>query len=310
MLQKYLKSLEIYKDRRMLSMLGLGFSSGFPFLLVGGTLSLWLKSCGFGFALIGFFAVFKTPYSFKWLWSPLIDHIKLPLLTPLLGRRRGWAFLTQILLLAAFLLISVLHPDPQNWQMTAFAVTLAVFFSASQDIVIDSFRIDSFEEQKQGAASAVFVLGYRIGMIFSGAFALMLSDYLSWNHVYAIMSCGALVGIVAILCSSETQKDRRYEEYLFRESNIPAWQNFWRNAVAAPFKDFCRHYKWPLILLFIMLFRLGDDYKGPMANVFYNDMGFTNTQIGYISKLYGMMATIFGGIIGGILTARKGLART
>lgn len=307
MFKKWLQSLSIYADRRMLTMIGLGFSSGFPLLLVSGTLSLWLKDSGLSYALIGAFALVKSPYSFKWAWSPLIDRIRLPLFCRL-GRRRGWALFTQILLMLAIFTLSRITPSVDNWQLVAFLAMAVVFCSASQDIVVDSFRIDSFEDTEQGAGSAVFVLGYRIGMIFSGAFALMLADHLSWNEVYSIMSMGALIGIITILFSKEPEKDKSYYEP--SADRLPFWPRlirFLRRSIVAPFTDFMRHNKWYLILIFILLFRLSDDYKAPMANLFYDDMGFTKAQIGYASKIYGMIATIIGGLIGGLVVGRKGL---
>lgn len=307
MLKKWLQSLKIYTDRRMLIMIGLGFSSGFPLLLVSGTLSLWLKDSGLSYALIGMFALVKTPYSFKWAWAPLIDHIRLPLLGRL-GRRRGWALLTQLCLMFSLLFLSRLTPEVENWKLIFAVAAIVVFCSASQDIVVDSFRVDSFSDQEQGAGSAVFVLGYRIGMIFSGAFALLMADFLSWNDVYLIMSCGALIGIITILLSREPDK-----EYYFHEQKQPQQTKcerlkvFMRRSVIEPFADFMRHRGWYWILLLIVLFRLSDDYKAPMANIFYDDMGFTKAQIGYISKIYGMLATIIGGLLGGILVNHKGI---
>ena len=154
MIMQWLKSLQIYKDRRMLTMLGLGFSSGFPFLLVSSTLSLWLKDSGLAYGVIGAFALVKTPYSFKWAWSPLIDRIKLPLFNKL-GRRRGWALFTQICLAAAILIMAQMSPSPENWKLVAFFAMAVVFCSASQDIVVDSFRIDSFEDNEQGDRKSV-----------------------------------------------------------------------------------------------------------------------------------------------------------
>jgi len=307
-----LQSLKIYADKRMLAMIGLGFSCGFPLLLVGGTLSLWLKNSGLSYTLIGLFALVKTPYSFKWVWAPLIDRISLPLLSRF-GRRRGWALFTQLCLMFALLGLAQLTPSPENWQMTAFAALVVVFFSASQDIVVDSLRIDSFDDNEQGAGSAIFVLGYRIGMIFSGAFAMMMSDYITWNQVYMIMAFGALTGIFTVLWIKEPQKDKEFEKLEDNEEKLPFYprlQRFLRRSVIEPFGDFMERRGWYFILLFILLFRLSDDYKAPMTNVFYVDLGFTNSQIGYISKIFGMISTIIGGIIGGVIVSRKGIRYT
>ena len=312
MFKRWLQSLKIYADKRMLIMAGLGFSSGFPLLLVGGTLSLWLKDCGLSYALIGMFALVKTPYSFKWAWAPLIDHIRLPFFG-CFGRRRGWALFTQLCLMIALLCLSQLNPSPDNWQTTALAAVIVVFCSASQDIVVDSFRIDSFCDNEQGAGSAIFVLGYRIGMIFSGALALMMADYISWNSVYRIMALGALIGIITVLCAKEPQKDKLLQNVEINEQKMPFYprlQHFLQNSVIAPFENFMSRRGWYLILLLILLFRLSDDYKAPMTNIFYVDLGFTKAQIGSISKIFGMISTIIGGIIGGIVVGRKGIKYT
>ncbi len=307
MLKRWLDTLKIYADCRMLVMIGLGFSSGFPLLLVSGTLSLWLKDSGLSYALIGAFALVKSPYSFKWAWSPLIDRIRLPLFSRL-GRRRGWALFTQICLMISLLSMSRLTPSVENMHLMALVAMSVVFCSASQDIVVDSFRIDSFNDKEQGAGSAVFVLGYRIGMIFSGAFALLLADYMSWNRVYMIMSVGAVVGMITVIFSREPEKDSSYHEPSAAKLPFyPRLKRFLKRSIVAPFIDFMGHRGWGLILIFILLYRLSDDYKAPMANVFYDDMGFTKAQIGYASKIYGMIATIIGGLVGGLIVGRKGL---
>lgn len=302
----WLDAVKIYADKKMLAMTGFGFVSGFPLLLVGSTLTVWLQESQIPYTLIGLFSLARMPYGFKWLWSPLIDRIRLPLFGRL-GRRRGWALFIELCLLVAILLMSAINPHEHTAWMALMALIVA-FFSASQDIVLDAYRIDSFETKEQGAGSAVFVLGYRLGMLFSGAFALWLTDFLDWQQVYLVMALGVLVGIVTVIFSKEPEKDRRYREY---DSPLPFRQRlkrFLRESVIEPFKDFMMHQHWGLILLFILLYRLSDEYKAPMAFVFYKDMGFSNTEIAYVSKIYGMLATIFGGLVGGVYIKKFGLA--
>lgn len=308
MLKKWIAASHVYADKRMLSMIGLGFSSGFPLLLVSSTLNLWLKDSGMSYAIIGLFSLVKTPFSFKWAWSPLIDRVKLPLFSHL-GRRRGWALFIQIWLMAAIFMMSFINPMINPWLMVG-AATLVVVLSASQDIVLDAYRIDSFETKEQGAGTAVFVLGYRIGMLFSGAFALWLADFISWHQVYVLMSFGALVGIVTILFSKEPEKDLRYKENREKLAFKPRLQRFLKESIYEPFHDFMKHHKWWIILIFIFLYRLSDEYKAPMAFVFYDDMGFTKGEIAKISKVYGMIATIIGGLVGGLIINRIGLKKT
>jgi len=308
MFSKWLQAAKIYSDHRMVSMLGLGFSSGFPLVLVSSTLNLWLKESHLPLAIIGFFALVKTPYSFKWAWSPLIDGIKLPLFNRM-GRRRGWALFLQICLLLAILAMAQVNPAEHPWVMAGFA-GLVVFFSASQDIVLDAYRIDSFETEEQGAGSATFVLGYRIGMIFSGAFALWLAEYVDWHTVYTVMSLGAVVGMATILASKEPLKDQRYREKTEKLPFLPRVRQFMEKSVFAPFVDFMTRKKWWIILIFIFIYRLSDDYKGQMAYPFFDDMGFTKLQIASASKIYGMIATILGGWRGGQIVNRIGLPKT
>ena len=177
MLKRWLSAARIYMDKRMLTMIALGFSSGFPLLLVFGTLNLWLKDAGISYAAIGLFSLVKTPYSFKWAWSPLIDRIRLPLFCRL-GRRRGWALFTQIILMSSILCMSTVNPSATPLTMAFFAV-LVTIASASQDIVLDAYRIESFSSKEQGAGVAIFVLGYRFGLIFSGAGAIWMASVMS-----------------------------------------------------------------------------------------------------------------------------------
>ena len=308
MLKKWLTAARIYLDKRMLTMVALGFSSGFPLLLVFGTLNLWLKDAGISYAAIGLFSLVKTPYSFKWAWSPLIDRIKLPLFCRL-GRRRGWALFTQIILMLSILCMSTVNPSASPLTMAFFAV-LVTIASASQDIVLDAYRIERFTAKEQGAGVAIFVLGYRFGLIFSGAGAIWMASVMSWNNVYVIMSLGALVGMVAILCSKEPAQDSKKTQISYSGPLRKRIKKFLLTAVYDPFKDFMRKPDWAVILLFIFFYRMSDAYMGPMAYPFYDDMGFSKVEIAYVSKLYGMMATILGGIAGGLIINRFGIMKS
>lgn len=300
-----LKSLRIYCDKRMLVMLAFGFSSGFPFPLVFNTLSLWLKDAGLSLALIGAFSLMKTPYSLKWLWSPIIDKVNLPKLS-FLGRRRSWALVTQFGLLFSLISMSLVNPGHLPTLMAALALILSIT-SASQDIVLDAYRIESFNSKEQGAASAVFVMGYRLGFIFSGAGALILASYLSWNEVYFIMSLGSFVGIITVLVIKEPSNEPETAPTALPSSYRKRFQNFIATAVIAPFKDFMQRKEWKYILLFIFLYRMSDAYINPMAYIFYIDVGFDYIQIATITKIYGTIATIGGMLVGGAILNRIGI---
>lgn len=308
MFKRWLTAAKIYMDKRMLTMIALGFSSGFPLLLVFGTLNLWLKDAGISYAAIGLFSLVKTPYSFKWAWSPLIDRIRLPLFCRL-GRRRGWALFTQIILMLSILCMSTVNPSASPLTMAFFAV-LVTIASASQDIVLDAYRIESFSSKEQGAGVAIFVLGYRFGLIFSGAGAIWMASVMSWNNVYVIMSLGALIGMIAILCSKEPAQDSKKTQVSYSGSLRKRIKKFLLTAVYDPFKDFMRKPDWVVILLFIFFYRMSDAYMGPMAYPFYDDMGFSKVEIAYVSKLYGMIATILGGIAGGLIINRFGIMKS
>ena len=308
MLKKWWKAAQIYMDKRMLTMIALGFSSGFPLLLVFGTLNLWLKDAGISYAAIGLFSLVKTPYSFKWAWSPIIDRIRLPLFCRL-GRRRGWAFFIQIILLFSILGMSTVEPAATPFTMAFFAVLVTVA-SASQDIVLDAYRIESFNSKEQGAGVAVFFLGYRFGLVFSGAGAIWMASAMDWNDVYKIMALGTIVGMLAVLCSREPAKNEKKAEICYTGTFRKRVKKFLLTAVYDPFRDFTRRADWALILLFIFLYRMSDAYMGPMAYPFYDDMGFSKVEIAYVSKIYGMIATIAGGIAGGLIINRFGIMRS
>lgn len=307
MIQKWKNALAVYFDWRMLTMIGLGFSSGFPFLLVSGTLALWLTDSGIGLEMIGFFSLVKTPYSFKWLWSPLVDRFNIPLFSKL-GRRRGWAVFSQILLLLSLLALASVEPA-QSVYLLMFLALLTVFASATQDIVLDAYRVESFDNRDQAAGTAMFILGYRIGSVFSGAVALLLATILTWNEVYVCMALGAVLGMVTILCSREPQKSKE-QKLKFEGSFIQRLKNFYQTAVKSPIADFITRPSWFVVLLFIMLYKLCDAYMVPMTMPFYDAMGFTKGQIAFVTKFYGMAATIIGGILGGVIVNRFGIVKS
>ena len=304
---KWLKASKVYLDKRMMVMSCLGFSSGFPLLLVFGTLNLWLKDSGVSYALIGVFSLVKTPYSLKWAWSPIVDRVRLPAFCAL-GRRRGWAVFTQLMLFFGILGMASVDPAEDIYIMAALAVFVA-FASASQDIVLDAYRIENFSDEEQGAGAATFVFGYRLGVLFSGAIALFLAEGLSWGTVYVIMSFGALIGITTILCVKEPVDEENIKLKKLRGDFRQRVSLFMSTAVIKPFADFMEKHNWKFILTFIFLYKMSDAYVGPMAYPFYDDMGFSKIEIASISKIYGVIATIAGSFIGGLIVSRMGLLR-
>ena len=296
---------QIYVNKKMLTMTALGFASGFPFLLVFGTLSMWLKDVGWSLIAIGAISLVKIPYSFKWVWSPFIDKIKLPFLWKM-GRRRSWALLMQICV--GLSIVAMAFSNPQNNKtlvcIYAFMVSLS---SATLDIILDAMRVESFKDtpNNQAAGSAIFVLGYRLGLIFSGAGALWLATYINWSNVYLIMALGSVVGIITLLFIKEPNEEFKYSVL---NQNI-SFNKFLKESVIAPLKDFFQNKNWYLVLFLIFFYRMGDAYVAPMYLPFYADMGFSKIEIAYITKIYGMIAAILGGLVGGLMLNKVGILK-
>jgi len=291
--------LTTYVTRRMAVVLMLGFASGLPLALSGSTLSYWLAGTGVSKTDIGLFALVGLSYSLKFVWSPLFDHVAAPFVLRSLGRRRGWLVATQIGLMAALLLTGASDPAVNAWA-TALAAVLVAFFSASQDIVIDAYRVELLKDEEQGAGGAVVIYGYRLGMLASGAGAVLLSSYFGWFIVYAVMAALSGLCLLAVLLSPEppsftprTQAARPAERL--------------RMAVIDPFVEFARRRHWLTILLFVVAYKLCDAVAGVMAMPFYREMGFTAEEIATVTKLFGLIATLVGVFAGGWTVARMGL---
>lgn len=297
----WLAAARVYLEPRVLLVMTLGFSSGLPLLLTLSTLSIWLAESGVSKTTIGLFALVGAPYTFKFLWAPLIDRVRLPGLTRLLGRRRGWGVLIQGLLAAAIVALGATDPAVDPWA-TALCAVLVAFLSASQDIVLDALRIELLEEDRQGAGAAVYVMGYRLGMLAAGAGALFLAEALPWFLVHVAMAALLAVGVLAVLCSPEPT-----ETEAPRSRGVAAWLY---DAVIAPFADFVRRRGWLAIVAFVALYKFGDSLAGVMANPFYLEMGFSKAEIAGVSKIFGLWATLIGGALGGLIVARLGILRS
>jgi PAT family beta-lactamase induction signal transducer AmpG len=320
--RRWLEAAAVYREPRILAILFLGFSSGLPRLLTLSTLAWWLSTQGVDLTTIGLLALVGLPYSVKFLWAPAADHVPIPLLSRWLGRRRAWALLTQAALIVSILGLGSTDPAHEVTLTAAWALAVA-FCSASQDIVIDAYRVESLETWQQGAGAGAIQLGYRIGMWAAGAGALALSAYLDWASVYAVMAALVLVGVVTILVNPEpaighvpppTELERRGLEFLRRRSHWPqaAAKAALRlyTAVVCPFLDFMRHRGWLAILLFVLLFKFGEALLGVMAFPFYYRTGFTEQEIALVSKTFGVGVTLVGGLIGGLLVGKMGIVKT
>jgi len=293
----------IYFQPKFLIIMALGFSGGVPLALTASTLFVWMRETGVDLTTIGIFAALGTPYTLKFLWSPLVDQLHLPVLTRLLGRRRSWLVFSQGLLILAIIALGFSSPDI-NPLVTAVLALMVAFFSATQDIIIDAFRIEKLEKDEQAAGAASYVYGYRIGMLASGAGALYIASYYSWDVTYIAMAGLILVGTVATLLSKEPEASTKAEKD--RPKNL---LGLIERAVISPFADFIKRRGWVAILLFITLFKLGDALVGTMTNPFLIDLGFSKIEIANISKLFGFWATMGGLGLGGLLLAKVSLFR-
>jgi len=294
------RSVAAYTDRRVLQVLALGFSSGLPLLLTYSTLSAWLATAGVRRAAIGAFALVGTPYAFKFVWSPLIDRVPPPL--PL-GRRRGWGITIQIALIGAILSLGSCNPQHNLTLMAALSLVVA-FLSASQDIVIDAWRVEILGTDLQGPGAGMIQTGYRIAMLVAGAGSLVIAARAGWFAAYSTMAALVGVGMLVFLFGSEPKVPLETERTA--ATGRQGIRQLFATAVIGPFADFMRRPLWPVILIFIVGYKLGEALAGVMATPLYISLGFSLQEIAAVSKLVGFFATVTGALVGGVVTARFG----
>ena len=318
----WLQTLRVYLEPASLRMLTLGFSAGLPLLLVLGTLSFRLREAGIDRSTIGYLSWVGLAYGFKWVWAPLVDRMPLPLLTRVLGRRRSWLLLSQVFIVSG--LVGMALADPRQTLGPIVWCALAVAFgSATQDIALDAFRIESADANHQAALAATYQTGYRLAMIWAGAGVLWIAARAevapalgqavavgaaayqngAWQMAYLVMAASMAVGMVTVLFSREPQPVA-----LPPARNAAEWL---RSALVEPFADFLRRYGFQavLILALIAVYRISDIVMGIMANPFYVDMGFTKDEVAAVTKVYGVIMTLVGAFVGGVLSMRFGVMR-
>lgn len=298
------RSFADYTDRRVLLILPLGFASGIPLLLTFSTLSAWFATAGVSRAAIGAFALVGTPYAFKFLWSPLIDRLPPPI--PL-GRRRGWGIAIQLALIAATLALGSCNPKVDLARMGALALLVA-FLSASQDVVIDAYRVEILTPEQQGPGAAMIQTGYRIAMLVSGAGALIVAARYGWFAAYATMAALLGVGMLVFILGPEPTTPPAAEPHA-ATGGWEALRDWLATAVTGPFADFMRRPRWPAIVLFIVGYKLGEAMAGVMAMPLYISLGFSLNEIAAVSKLVGFVATVAGALVGGVVTSKLGVMR-
>jgi len=305
-------------------MLFLGFSAGLPFLLLFSTLSARLSDANVSHGAIGFFSWVGITYSIKVLWAPVVDRVRIPWLTRMLGKRRSWMLVAQLGIALGLLGMATIDPAQQLAYTAAFALVVA-FGSATQDVAIDAYRIEAVIKERQAAMAATYILGYRVALLIAGAGALYIAQYGSWSAAYVSMAALMSVGMLTVLAIAEPehtvardayQREARVVAFMERSAHLPprlreamAW---FIGAMVCPFLDFFARngVKLALVmLLFIGVFRVSDITMGVMANPFYLDLGFNKAEIASVTKVFGFFMTIIGAAAGGLLVVRYGIMR-
>ena len=291
-------------DRRVALMIGLAFATGLPYLLVLPTLALRLREAGVAITLIGLFSWLGFAYSLKFLWSPVIDGVDVPVLARLLGRRRAWLIVCELFTAAALLGIGFSDPAT-GLAWTALFTFLAAFGSATHDVVTDGWRIDAAPDERQGIMVAAYQLGYRIAMLFAGAGALYIAEFVGWRASYAAMAALLGVGVIATLLSPVI--DRPPDDAALAKRRLD-----FNRAVKAPLADLWRRIgpMLPWVFALMALYRVSDFLSGVMANPLYVDLGYSKVEIASVAKVYGIWVSIVGAFAGGISVAKLGLFRT
>ena len=294
------KGLGIYTSSESIRMVFLGFSAGLPHPLLFATLTLWLASAEVSISEITMFGWVGIIYAIKFLWAPMLDRLRLPGLTSLIGQRRSWMLLTQAIILVGLIYMSFLQPESDLIFLAYMSIVVA-FASASQDVAIDAYRIEIAESKFQAVLGASYQLGYRISALTSGAGALYLASFYDWKLTYQIMSMFMLVGIMTVIMIPESTKP-------FEKNNNSGWL---KKTLIEPFAEFFkRNGYWSLFLLmFIAIYRVSDLIIGIAANPFYADLGFNLSEIATVTKVFGFTITIIGAFIGGLTVARFGISK-
>lgn len=295
------KTTKIYANKKIITITFLGFVSGLPLLLTSSTLSVRLAEEGVTKAAIGAFSLVALPYTFKFLWAPLFDHLRIPFLTNLLGKRRSFMMLVQLFLMASLICLGFISPNSHPLLIAIFSLCVS-FFSASQDIIIDAYRVEILNKESYGAGAASIVFGYRIGMLVAGAGALYLAEVVPWGVVYFIMAFLVLLGIVVCLFCDEPAQN------LLIKTEQTA--RLGKNHILAPIFQFIKNKHWIAILLIIMSYKLGDAFLTSMSNIFFLESGFSKVEIANVAKIFGLASALLGGFIAGIMSNRLGIMRS
>ena len=309
----WLASWRIYAQPASLRMLFLGFAAGLPLLLVLGTLSFRLREAGIDRSTIGYLSWVGLAYAFKWVWAPLVDRLPIPYFTMRLGRRRSWLLLAQVMVILGLVGMAISDPR-QTLGPVVWCALLVAVGSATQDIALDAFRIESAQPSHQAALAASYQTGYRLAMIWAGAGVLWVAAWVqgdnsagyvqeAWQTAYMVMAASMAVGLLTVLISKEP-----VPAALPPARNVREWL---QGALVEPFADFIKRYHWQavLILSLIAVYRISDVVMGIMANPYYVDMGYTKAEVATVTKVYGVLMTLLGAFVGGVMALRWGVMR-
>jgi len=309
LIRSWKDSVLTFWDRRIFSIFLFGFSSGLPFLLTLSTLTIWLKESGVNNTTIGLFVAITLPYTFKFIWGPMVDRVKLPFLFKRLGQRRSWALLSQVTLIFMLIGLGSSHPKTYIFETALWGFGVA-FCSAIQDIVIEAYRIEIIDEDQSGSAASSTYLGYRFGMMMSGAGALFLAATFSWQIAYEIMAAFICIGLLTTLsCPSPKTLVFSPAPHLSL-SHISPHSRFWswlKSTYGPPLKELWQSYDWRVVLAFIFFYKVGDTALSVMNTPFLVELGYSKLEIAHVAKLLGISAMIMGGFIGGLFLSRFGI---
>ncbi len=311
------EAAKVYSKPKVIGMVFLGFSAGLPFLLVFTTLTAWLRDAGVDRSTIGFFTWVGITYSIKVLWAPVVDRLPLPWITAIMGKRRSWMLLAQLTIALGLAGMALQNPG-SSLELIAFFALLTAFGSATQDITIDAYRIEAMEKQYQGAMAASYIFGYRAATLVAGAGTLYIAEAATWTFAYLVMAALMGIGMVTTLIITEPQHVMNNETQVLEErlekklavdqveGLLPRLSRWFIDAVIGPFVEFFHRNGWYAIwiLLLISCFRISDISLAAMANPFYLDKGFSLTDIANVTKIFGIIMTLIGATLGGILVIK------
>lgn len=301
--------LSIYFHRPLLILLALGFVSGVPFLLTLSTLSFWLTELHVSKSIIGLFMLASLPYSLKFLWSPIIDSFSLPCLTKTFSRRKSWSFFAQGGIFISIIALGLSNPE-KNLFLTGVFAFLVSFFAATQDIITDAYRIDLLHEKSTGAGAAMESIGFRLGMLASGAGTLYLAACVGWTTAYCLTALTGIIGILAILMLEEPPHRITKQEQKLKDKSPLSFLNNFYQIYSNSWKDLLKKSYFPYLLLFIFCFKMGDTVLNSMSTPFLYELGFTKIEYANVTKFFGISMMVSGGLIGGILIHQLGIMQT